>query len=435
MRRLRFTQLTAALLGAAVLLGGCGRAGDGPAADGPSGTPASGQVAADGAASGVIEVWTAGGHADNLKKLAAPWLAANPKATLKVTDVPWDQILTKVQTAAAAGTGPDIIMAGADQTASVIGTGALAPVPDGVYDPADFYPAAVASVTGKDGLYGIPWYVETRFLFYRKDIADSLGLKAPTTWDEMEAMAAAFKARDGGTYGISLPRPVENPAQVIVPFVSQAGGSMTDGTKWTIDTPQFVKALDFYAGFFQRKEAPLDGGSSDATFENGGTPMFISGPWMLDGYKQEIAGGTAPKGFTMDSVGYTVAPAGPAGNNDQYIGGGNLGVFADSDNKASAWSLLSWMGKKEQQQTWYDLNAELPANIAAADYPAITGNPVTAVLMAQMKHTVATPSYPAWSQIADLIGTYSERVANGEMTSADAARQIQSQADGLGFGW
>ncbi len=429
MRRLRVTTFTAMALGAVLVLSGCGRGAEGSAGDQGSGVA----PAAEGKADGVIEIWTAGGHADNLKLLAKPWLAANPKASLKVTDVPWDQVITKVQTATAAGTGPDIIMTGTDQTATVIGMGAFDKVPSGVYEPKDFYPAAVDSVTGEKGDYAMPWYVETRFLFYRKDFASQLGLSAPKDWKEMEAMAAAFKSRPGGTFGVSLPKPSEQPAQVIVPFAAQAGGRLTDGKKWTIDTPEFIAALDNYAGYFNRGEAPL--GTTDATFENGGTPMFISGPWMLDIYKAEIDKGTAPEGFTMDSVGYAVSPSGPGGNNNQYIGGGNLGVFTAAKHKAAAWSLLSWMGQKKQQQAWYDLQKELPANIAAGDHKPIQDNPVTKVLMQQLKHTVAMPNYPAWSQVSDLISKTSEQVARGQITSAEAAKQIQAQADKIGFGW
>ncbi|GAA5196962.1 sugar ABC transporter substrate-binding protein [Microbacterium jejuense] len=427
MQGMRVTAITAMALGAVLVLAGCGRSADGAAED------SSAAPAEEGKASGVVEIWTAGGHADNLKKLTADWVKANPDASVKITDVPWDQVITKAQTATAAGKGPDIIMTGADQTATVIGMGAFDSVPDGVYDADDFYPAAVDSATGEDGLYAMPWYVETRFLFYRADIAAELGLSAPTTWEETEAMAAAFKARPGGTFGLSLPKPTEQPAQVIVPFDAQAGGEMTDGDAWTIDTPEFIEALDYYGGFFQRGEAPL--GDSDATFENGGTPMFISGPWMLDIYQDEIDKGTAPEGFTMDSVGYTVSPEGPGGNNDQYMGGGNLGVFSASDNKSAAWSLLSWLGEQDQQEAWYDLQGELPANVAAGQYAPIQDNPVTKTLTEQLANTVATPNYPAWSQISDLISKYSEQVARGEITGADAAKEIQSQADKIGFGW
>lgn len=427
MQAIRATEITATVLGAALVLSGCGRTADG-AAEGSSDAPADA-----GKASGVVEVWTAGGHADNLKKLAAEWLKENPDATLKVTDVPWDQVTTKVQTATAAGTGPDIIMTGSDQTTSAIAMGALDEVPDGIYDTDDFYPAAVDSTTGEDGLYAMPWYVETRFLFYRKDIAADLGLQAPKTWEDMEKMSAAFASRSGGTYGLSLPLPTESPAQVIVPFDAQAGGSITDGEKWTIDTPEFIDALDYYGGYFQRGEAPT--GDADATFENGGTPMFISGPWMLDVYQQEIDEGTAPDGFTMDSVGYAVAPTGPGGNNDQYIGGGNLGVFSSSDNKAAAWSLLSWISEQDQQEAWYDLAGELPARESAGEYAPIQSNPVTKTLTEQLASTVAMPNYPAWPQISDLISKYSEQVARGDISSADAAKEIQSQADKIGLGW
>ncbi|SIO00782.1 extracellular solute-binding protein [Agromyces cerinus] len=430
MRRLTVARATAVAVAAALVLSGCGRGGDAGTSDGAAGGPAPA-----GQASGEIQVWTAGGHADNLQKLALAWLEANPEASLTVTDVPWDQVITKLQTATAAGKGPDIIMTGADQTATAIGMGAFDELPGGVYDDSDFYPAAVDSVTGdKDVLYAMPWYVETRFLFYRKDIASQLGLSAPTTWEEMQKMAAAFESRPGGTYGLSLPRPTEQPAQVIVPFVAQAGGSMTDGKQWTIDTKEFISALDYYAGYFTRGEAPIEA-STDATFENGGTPMFISGPWMLDIYKDQIEKGTAPAGFTMDSVGYAVAPKGPAGNGDQYIGGGNLGVFSASKNKASAWSLVSWMGKTQQQEGWYDLQGELPANTGAAGYQPIQDNPVTSTLMQQMNDTVATPNYPTWSQVSDLISKYSEMVARGTMSAADAAKEIQTKATAIGFGW
>lgn len=204
MQGMRVTAITAMALGAVLVLSGCGRSADG-AAEGSSVAPAE-----EGKASGVVEIWTAGGHADNLEKLTKDWLKANPDASIKVTDVPWDQVITKAQTATAAGKGPDIIMTGADQTATVIGMGAFDAVPDGVYDTDDFYPAAVDSVTGETDLYAMPWYVETRFLFYRADIAAELGLSAPTTWEETQAMSAAFASRPGGTFGFSLPKPTEH---------------------------------------------------------------------------------------------------------------------------------------------------------------------------------------------------------------------------------
>lgn len=407
-------------------LAACGRSDAGAGA----GSTEAGSVAD--VATGEIEIWAAAGNGEVLTTLGEQFAQDNPDVSITVTEIPWGEIITMNQTAVASGTGPDIVMTGADQTASVIAMGGLAPVPDGVFDAADFYPAAVASVTGESGLYAVPWYVETRFLFYRADIAAELGLDAPTTWDELEELSAAMASREGGEFGLGLPRPIENPAQVIVPFMSQAGGSVTDGDSWTFDTPEFVEALDFYQAFFARGEAPMS--ETEATFENGGAPLLISGPWMVDVYADLIATGAAPEGFTEDSVGYVPLPSGSA-NNNSYIGGGNLGVFASSDNQESSWLFLQWLLEDAQQKALFDEAGSFPSRVASADYEPILDSPVMSVLKEQMPDTVETPSYPSWSQIAEQIGIYAERVAHGELTSQDAAKAIQSEADQIGFGW
>lgn len=407
-------------------LAACGRSDD----TAGGGTAEAGSVAD--VATGEIEIWAAAGNGEVLTTLGEQFTADNPDAAITVTEIPWGEIITMNQTAVASGTGPDIVMTGADQTASVIAMGGLAPAPEGVFDADDFYPAAVASVTGEDGRYAVPWYVETRFLFYRADLAAELGYDAPTTWDELEELSGAFAAREGGEYGLGLPRPIENPAQVIVPFMSQAGGSVTSGDAWTFDTPEFVEALDFYQGFFERGEAPMS--QTEATFENGGAPLLISGPWMVDVYQDLIDTGAAPEGFTEDSIGYVPLPAGSA-NNNSYIGGGNLGVFASSDNQESSWLFLQWLLEDAQQKTLFDEAGSFPSRVESADYAPISDSPVMSVLKEQMPDTVETPSYPSWSQIAEQIGIYAERVAHGELSSEDAAAAIQAEADRIGFGW
>ena len=407
-------------------LAACGRSDDGEA----SAEEAKGTVAET--ATGEIEIWAAAGNGEALRTLGEEFAAENPDVSFTVTEIPWGEIITMNQTAVASGTGPDIVMTGADQTASVIAMGGLAPVPDGVLDLDAVYPAAVASVTGETGQYAVPWYVETRFLFYRADIAAELGLEAPTTWAELEELSAAYASRPGGEFGFGLPRPIENPAQVIVPFTSQAGGAVADENGWTFDTPEFVEALDFYQGFFERGESPLS--ETEATFENGGNPMFISGPWMVGVYEEMIAGGAAPEGFTEESVGFVPMPSGSA-NNNSYIGGGNLGVFTSSDNQESSWSFLSWLLEDAQQRKLFDLTGSFPAREESADHQPILDSPVMAVLKEQMPNTVETPSYPSWSQVAEQIGVYAERVAHGELTSQDAAKAIQAEADNVGFGW
>ncbi len=59
--------------------------------------------------------------------------------------------------------------------------GGLMPTPEGLVDEADFFPGAWGSTEVGGTSYGVPWYVETRVLYYRKDLAEKAGwTEAPT---------------------------------------------------------------------------------------------------------------------------------------------------------------------------------------------------------------------------------------------------------------
>ena len=75
----------------------------------------------------------------------------------------------------------------------------------------------------------MPWYVETRLLYYRTDIAEKAGItEAPKTWDELKATARAMQDKGGAKYGINLST---NNWQEYLPFVWQAGGDLAQGRR------------------------------------------------------------------------------------------------------------------------------------------------------------------------------------------------------------
>ena len=44
--------------------------------------------------------------------------------------------------------------------------------------------------------YGVPWYVETRVLYYRTDLAEKAGWdEAPQTWDELKQFAEDMESQ------------------------------------------------------------------------------------------------------------------------------------------------------------------------------------------------------------------------------------------------
>ena len=64
--------------------------------------------------------------------------------------------------------------------------GGIDPIPEGLVDEGEFFEGAWGSTEVGGTSYGVPWYVETRVLYYRKDLAEKAGwTEAPQTWDDL----------------------------------------------------------------------------------------------------------------------------------------------------------------------------------------------------------------------------------------------------------
>ncbi|MFI2705851.1 extracellular solute-binding protein [Cellulosimicrobium composti] len=409
----------------------CGRADDESTGEG---TAAGSTTTVDDApAEGDITIWAMGEEGEKLPDFVQGFTDENPDANVEVTTIPWADVMTKFQTAVAAGTVPDAIMIGSSFMPTMVATGGLAPVPDGLVDSADFVEGAAASTVADGVEYGVPWYVETRVLYYRSDLAKAAGVEAPTTWEELTSFAEAMQA-NGSTYGLQLPMgDAEDSTQVILPFYSQAGGSVLNeaGDAFDLDNQAMVDALDYYASFFTEGLSPLSGygDSQNSAFVDGSDPAFISGPWMVN-----VLADLQGEDWVEQNVATVPVPAGSA-NNDSYIGGGHLGVFAEAKNPDGAWKLVRWLAQPETQQAWFDATSDLPALTTAWDYEPLTSNPRTQVLQEQLENTIAPPTVPSWDELSATIETEAEKVANGQVTSEDAAKAIQAKADTLGLGW
>lgn len=410
----------------------CGRADD-DSTGGESADAGSTTTVDDSPAEGDITIWAMGEEGEKLPDFVQGFTEENPDANVEVTTIPWADVMTKFQTAVAAGTVPDAIMIGSSFMPTMVATGGLAPVPDGLVDSADFVEGAAASTVADGVDYGVPWYVETRVLYYRSDLAKAAGVEAPTSWEELTSFAEAMKA-NGSTYGLQLPMgDAEDSTQVILPFYSQAGGSVLNeaGDAFDLDNQAMVDALDYYASFFTEGLSPLSGygDSQNSAFVDGSDPAFISGPWMVN-----VLADLQGEDWVEQNVATVPVPAGSA-NNDSYIGGAHLGVFAEAKNADGAWKLVRWLAQPETQQAWFDATSDLPALTTAWDYEPLTSNPRTQVLQEQLDDTIAPPTVPSWDELSATIETEAEKVANGQVTSEDAAKAIQAKADTLGLGW
>jgi multiple sugar transport system substrate-binding protein len=184
--------VAAALLVAAVALAGCGRSNT------SSGGGEQAKGIAAGPAKGAITVWAMGTEGEQLGKFAKTFEQANPGSTVKVTAVPWNNAHDKRATAIAGRTTPDVSLVGTTWMAEFAKTGALDPTPTAI-DKSAFFEGPWSATVVNGTSYGVPWYADTRVLYYRKDMAAKAGLQPPTTWDQLKSFAAALQRKGGAS--------------------------------------------------------------------------------------------------------------------------------------------------------------------------------------------------------------------------------------------
>jgi multiple sugar transport system substrate-binding protein len=280
--------------------------------------------------------------------------------------------------------------------------------------------------------YGVPWYVETRVLYYRKDLAEKAGWsEAPQTWDELKTFAQDLESKADVEYGLNLQPGQTGSWQTVMPFAWSNGATLTneDGTEYTIDSPEMAEALDYYTSYFDEELSPtrvLDPGELESGFAKGTYGAFISGPWHT--------GLVEDAGVTQDQ--YALAPLpGPEGApGTSFVGGGDLAVFNDSDNADSAWKYVQWLTEAETQQGFYDEVGDLPAVQAAWDSGELAEDPQLQVFGQQLESAQAPPAVPTWEQVAGSIDALVEQASKGDLSGEDASAQMQTEASSIGTG-
>lgn len=409
-------------MGASLTLAACGRE-DGDTGGGGAAPP--GEEIAEGPATGTITVWAMGAEGEELQALAEGFTEDNPDATIEVTAVPWDAAHDKIATSIAGGETPDITQVGSTWMGEFAGTGALDPTPE-LISPDDFFEGGWDTTVVDDVSYGVPWYVETRVLYYRTDLAEQAGLEAPATWDELKEFTAALQEA-GTEYGISLPPGQTGAWQTFLPFAWQNGVELTDGESWTLDTPEMVEALEYYAGFFEEGLTPATGSTAlESDFVTDVVGSFISGPWHMS--LVEDQGGPEFEG----KWDVAMMPREEAGTS--FVGGAAMVVFEDSENRDGAWKFIQYLTDPAVQGEFYTMVGALPSVKSAWEEGELASDPQLALFGEQLDDAKSPPSISTWEQVADVIDGQLEQVITGGKDAATAAADIQSGAESIGMG-
>lgn len=373
-----------------------------------------------------LTVWAMGAEGDNLKTLAADFTKQNPGIQVSVQSIPWSDAHSKFLTAIAGQQTPDLAEMGTTWMAEFAKTGALDTPPSSV-NQNSFFKSAWDTAVVNGTAYGVPWYVDTRVLFYRTDIAQKAGITSPPqNWDQLLADARAMQQKGGAKYGISLQA---NDWEEFLPFVWQGGGHVYQNGQYTFNSPQVVQALSYYQTFFKDGLTPQSeppGFDVSQGFIQGTLPMFISGPWEMGLIQQN--GGAAMNGK------WAVAPVPQNVTKTSFLGGSDLVVFKNSPNRDAAWKFVQYLTDPSVQAKWYNVVGDLPAVQSSWNSGTLASDQHLAVFHTQLADTKGPPTISKWEEIANVIDNDMEQTMLGKSSPQQAAQDMQQKATSIGSG-
>ncbi|MFD8427163.1 ABC transporter substrate-binding protein [Streptomyces coelicoflavus] len=220
------------------------------------------------------------------------------------------------------------------------------------YDEEDILGPMRESLTGDDGkLYGQPFYGESSFLMYRKDLFAEAGLEMPEhpTWTQVAGFAEKLDGAEPGMKGICL-RGLPGWGEIMAPLttvVNTFGGTWFD-QDWQarLDSPEWEKATKFYVDLVREHGESGAAQSGFAECLNNMTQGKVA-MW----YDATSAAGSldAADSPVKGKIGYAPAPVEKT-DSSGWLYTWAWGIQKASRNADKAWKFVSWASSKEYEQ-------------------------------------------------------------------------------------
>ncbi|KUM68830.1 extracellular solute-binding protein [Streptomyces curacoi] len=352
-------------------------------------------------------------------------------------DVEYIPVETRAQRVKAAfndpASAPDVMEYGNTDTAGHVKDGGLLDVTEEFGDwpeAKDTDPTARQSVTVAGKVYGAPFYVGVRALYYRTDVFEEIGLEVPRTMDELASTARRIRAARPELYGLVVGGAYTYGA---MPFVWANGGEIATGKDGSytsaIDSAAAQKGIKAYTSLFTDDNCPaakcagMGGNDTVTAFAAGKAGMAIGGDFS---HAAVEAGKVKGKYAVVPLPGVRAGSVAPA-----FAGGNNIGVLKSTSHRTLAVALMRQLASKKTQASMFGAMGFLPTfsdvrQQVAAKEPYV--KPFARTLAAGTRFV---PASPAWAQIDSslVLPTMFQEVISGKKSVAAASKDAAKKMD------
>jgi multiple sugar transport system substrate-binding protein len=371
----------------------------------------------------------------NVRDMTDDFMKANPDIKVNVEFVPYEGLRDKTLLSQGAGAGYDVVLFDVIWPAEYAENKVLVDVTDRIS--ADMksaiMPGAWTTVDYKGKAYGMPWILDTKYLFYNTEMLKKAGIAAPPkTWDELISQAKIIK--DKGIVDYPIVWSWAQAEAVICDYTmllaSYGGNFLTDDGKPAFQSGGGVQALDYMV---KSVEEGVTNPNSKEYLEEDVRRVFSSGQaafalnWTYmynmanDPKESKIAG----------HVGVVPGP-GVSGKLEASAVNGSmgLGITTASKHPDEAWKYILAMTSQKTQEKYAKLS--LPIWSASYSNPAVSKDQESLVAAAKVGLAAMYPR-PTTPKYQELSTALQQAIQSALLKSAkpDAALKDAAAASGL----
>src|SRR5256712_5165656 len=354
--------------------------------------------------SGTLTVWLMNGSAPQsvVDGVNADFKAKYPNITVKVELQQWGDIGTKLDTAYAGSTPPDVVELGNTLVAKYAAAGALEDIggkKSSFDNSGTWLQSLTDSCTVNGKLYCVPYYAGSRAIIYRKDFFDAAGVQPPDSLDGLLTVGKKLMTAHSSDPNFSALYYPGKYWYAALPFVWDFGGNIAtqSGSKWTgalnsSSSQQGLTTLSNIVSQLSRADKSGDEAKQDAAFAQGHIAMIIANGWEVGVITDPKSGDPSLK----DKLDAFPIPSHNSGQSAPvFLGGSDLAIAAHSKQQALAREWVGLLGGTKFQSQMVTVGGVIPNTTTLVSLS--TGLP--AKFAAAAKVSRFTPNSPNWANV------------------------------------
>lgn len=360
----------------------------------------------------------------DVRAMTDAFTASNPDVKVNLEFVPYEGLHDKTVLSQGSGSGYDVVLFDVIWPAEYAENNVLVDVTDRITaDMKDgVLPGAWTTVEYSGKRYGMPWILDTKYLFYNKEILTEAGIsEPPKTWADLLTQAQIIK--DKGLLDHPIVWSWAQAEAAICDYttlVSAHGGSFLVDGKPAFQSGGGLAALQYMVDSYN--SGVTNPNSKEyleedvrRVFQNGEAAFALN--WT---YMYSLANNPA-ESKVAGKVGVVAAPGVDGVSSVSAVNGSmGLGITTTSQNPDEAWSYIVFMTSQATQNDYARLS--LPIWASSYDDPAVTSGQEDLIAAAKigLAAMYPRPTTPSYQEMSANLQQAIQMALLGQSSPADA---------------